>query len=448
MARAAALAAPLLLAGLLWLLFDGHAFLNYDTSYAVLWGDELAQGRTPEIDFALAPTPHPLAELAGMVLGERGFELGSFVFLGIVGFLVFRLGALWFGWPAGVVAAAVFLTREPVLSFGVRAYLDLPYLALVLGALLVEARRPRAGVPVLVLLALAGLLRPEAWLLSAAYVVYLRRWELLALAAAAPALWGLHDLLLTGSPVHSLTGTRESADVLGRRTGLDDLPLYGPRRLGEVLREPVLVGAAAGGLLALAWLRERARLPALAGAVAVVAFALLAAAGLPIITRYLLLPAALLSVFCGAALFGWRCLPDGDRRRRPWLALAALTAVLLVAFAPAQARRLDRLEDSIATQERILDDLDALPAAALRCAPLAVTNRRPIPHLALGFGVAPQDVLVGAPPRARTYVGPASRRVAEEFVFDARDPVRVLPRLPPGFARVAGNRSWTVLSRC
>jgi hypothetical protein len=26
--------------------------------------------------------------------------------------------------------------------------------------------------------------------------------------------------------------------------------------------------------------------------------------------------------------------------------------------------------------------------------------------------------------------------------------VRVLPDVPPGFRRVAGNRSWTVLSAC
>ncbi len=64
----------------------------------------------------------------------------------------------------------------PVLSYGVRAYIDLPYLLLVLGALLVESRRPRAGWPVLALLALAGLLRPEAWVFSGLYWVYLILW--------------------------------------------------------------------------------------------------------------------------------------------------------------------------------------------------------------------------------------------------------------------------------
>jgi hypothetical protein len=57
-------------------------------------------------------------------------------------------------------------------------------------------------------------------------------------------------------------------------------------------------------------------------------------------------------------------------------------------------------------------------------------------------------VRTGAGSDARTYVGPASRAVAEDFVFDPRDPVRVLPRLPAAFRPVAGNASWTVLSRC
>ena len=46
-----------------------------------------------------------------------------------------------------------------------RAYVDIPYIALVLGAL-VSRPAPAGGWPVLALLALAGFLRPEAWLFS------------------------------------------------------------------------------------------------------------------------------------------------------------------------------------------------------------------------------------------------------------------------------------------
>ena len=98
----------------------------------------------------------------------------AYISLGLVGYLVYRLGALWFDRPIGAIAALIVLTRAPYLSNGLRAYVDLPYIALCLGALVIESKRPRAGWPVLALLALAGLLRPEAWLFSVAYLAYLR----------------------------------------------------------------------------------------------------------------------------------------------------------------------------------------------------------------------------------------------------------------------------------
>ena len=94
----------------------------------------------------VAPTPHPLVELLGLVLsplGPRAVEdvtvaLG-FVALSACGWVIYRLGAQWFGWAAGALAALIFITRAEVLSYGVRAYVDIPYLTLVLGALLVGA---------------------------------------------------------------------------------------------------------------------------------------------------------------------------------------------------------------------------------------------------------------------------------------------------------------------
>jgi hypothetical protein len=189
----------------------------------------------------------------------------------------------------------------------------------------------------------------------------------------------------------------------------------------------------------LAW-RSRLWLPLAALALALAAFAVLATAGLPIITRYLLLPAALACVLCAGAL-------AAGLARPAWRPVSAVLLVLVVVFAPGQIDRIERLNRSIGIQERILSDLDALPDRAVRCGPLAVTNRRPVPHLALRFDhVEPRDVLVGDVHGARTYVAPAGREVAERFVFDPRDPVRELPRVPDGFRRVAGNDSWTVLS--
>ena len=127
---------------------------------------------SPDYGAALPPTPHPLADLLGLVttpLGDGAITVTmvvAYVSLGLIGYLVYRLGALWFDRWIGAVAAAIVLTRAPFLSNGLRAYVDLPYIALCLGALTIEAKRPRAGWPVLALLVPAGLLRPEAWLFS------------------------------------------------------------------------------------------------------------------------------------------------------------------------------------------------------------------------------------------------------------------------------------------
>src|SRR3954464_14725785 len=361
MARARAPAAIGALALALWLAW-GHGFPNYDTLYALVWGRQIADGEAPSFDVSLAPTPHPLANLLGLLtawLSPRAAEAVTvalaFVALGAVGYLVYALGARWFGRAAGAVAAIVILTREPVLSYGSRAYVDLWYLAFVLGALVLVDRR-RAP---FVLLTLAGLVRPEAWLFSIALlfwrVVYQDdwSWDLVALAAAGPFIWLLSDWILTGSPVHSLTGTRENVRTLGRVTGLQHVPGTLPRRIGEVLREPVLVGAAVGGVLSLWLLRGRATLLAAAGVLGVVAFCLLAAAGLPIITRYTFGIDAILAVFCGAGAFGWLPLPPGDPWRTRWSFLGGAVLVLLVVFIPSQAHRLDRTRDAIARQDRI-----------------------------------------------------------------------------------------------
>ena len=160
-------------------LIAGVGFANYDTLYALAWGGQLSRGETPAYGVAIAPTPHPLVEALGLVLSPLSPHAIvtvavalAFLALSACGWVIYTLGALWFGRAAGALAALIFLTRVPVLSYGVRAYVDLPYLLLILGALLVESRRPRAGAPVLGLLAVAGLLRPEAWSFSGLYWLY------------------------------------------------------------------------------------------------------------------------------------------------------------------------------------------------------------------------------------------------------------------------------------
>jgi hypothetical protein len=456
--RGKAIAWTLVLGMVAWALV-GRGLANYDTLYALVWGRDLAHGTLPDYDVSLAPTPHPLATLAGAILSPLGASgaIGAtlvlaFAWLGALGWVTYRLGEAWINRAAGVLAAAIVLTRRPVLDFGSRAYVDLPYLVLVLGALLVETRKRRAGASVLALLGVAGLIRPEAWLFSAAYLAWLwvggvRDPRLWALAAAAPLLWALSDLVVTGDALHSLTGTRDTAQRLDRITGLGHVPTTVPRRLGEILREPVLFGAAGGGLLALALLRARVTLGAVAGVVALLAFCVLAAAGLPILGRYLLAPAVILAIFCGAGAFGWAELPRGHPWRRRWAWFGALTLAGLVAFIPAQSSRIGDLRDALRIQDGIQDDLHAL---GLPCTPVTVPNHRPVPLLALWLDVDPQRIAVAQErrPRSGTYVVPSSAHVAREFILDPRDVNPHIPPPPAGFRRTDANASWHAYARC
>jgi hypothetical protein len=452
---------------LLWLI-AGVGFVNYDTLYALVWGQQLTRGETPEYGLPIAPTPHPLAELLGIPLAPLGagaettivVALG-FLALAACGWVLYRLGEAWFGRAAGVVAALVFLTRVPVLSYGVRAYVDIPYTLLVLLALLVETKRRRAGAPVLVLLGLAGLLRPEAWLFSGIYWLVLvvssersRRdlARLGLLAAAAPLLWIASDLLVTGNAMWSLTNTKHTAATLGRASGIGDVPQYIPRRIGEVLRPAVLAGAALGGVLSLLWLRDRARLGAIAGAVAVLVFALMASFGLPIDTRYAFLTGAILCLFCGAGAFGWIALAKDDRRRMPWMAAGVVVLVALLATLPGQVSSAHKQLSELARQESIQDDLLALvksKAISLKCGPVGVPNHAPIPLLALYLKGSP-GLIVSAEARQiekGTYVDPASIEVEHDYILDLKDPHAPVS-IPPGFTEAHSNRSWLIFDRC
>jgi hypothetical protein len=447
----------------LLLLIFPLGFPNYDTIYALVWGRELAHGMSPDYGAALPPTPHPLADLVGLVatpLGDGAITVTmivAYASLGLVGYLVYRLGSLWFDRPIGAVAALIVLTRAPYLSNGLRAYVDLPYIALVLGALVIETRRPRAGWPVLALLAAAGLLRPEAWLFSLAYLCYLllgpaeasgaldgaadsdsasrsrpdgvesetrvsleradtqiaglirpaivrardtlvspRGIALAALALAAPLAWAVFDWITAGSPTYSFTGTRDTVDTLARHTGPVDLVLYGPRALGEVLQWPGMVGALGGVVLGFAFLRRRSALGLVASALSLGAFALLAGAGLAIIARYTMLAGAVLAIFVALALLGWRLLESGHPWRRVWKAFAAVVLLMFFIWAPNQRDLLSRVDTDLANQGEIESDLsDLADSGAFEplCLPISVPNHRAVPRLAFDLDIRPSRII-------------------------------------------------------
>ncbi|HXQ89422.1 MAG TPA: glycosyltransferase family 39 protein [Solirubrobacterales bacterium] len=457
--------------GVLLLVFP-VGFPNYDTIYALVWGRELAHLESPDMGAALPPTPHPLTELWGMAttpLGDGMITLtmiGAYASLGLIGFFVYRLGSIWFDRWIGAVAAAIVLTRAPFLSNGLRAYIDLPYIALCLAALLMEAKRPRAGWPVLALLALAGLLRPEAWLFAIAYLVYLsfnqRSREsfsppspwLVVLAFSAPILWALFDLITTGSPTYSWTGTKETVETLERQTGPVDLLLYGPRRLGEVLQWPGMVGALGGVVLGLAFLRRRSALGAAAAALALGAFALLACGGLAILPRYTMLAAAILAIFAGVGLLGWRLLEPGHPWRRRWQVFAAIVLAMFLVWLPNQWDLDSKVDADLTNQARIERNLsDLVDAGAFEplCGKVAVPNHRAVPRLAFNLDVKPTQIVSAseeAIPRRGYFVAPASPFVIHNFILDPNDPTDFSLEVPPGFEPVAANESWRVYRRC
>jgi hypothetical protein len=162
----------------------------------------------------LVHTPHPGAILAATPLGLLGHQ-GAVTAYGILSgvafatlvFAAYRLGCLLGNRGAGVLAAAMAAFPPHVVS-AARDTHDVPFAALVLvaGVMAVRDRRRAA----LIALAVAGTLRPEAWVLAACCAFAWRRtlrWEL-ALPLAAPLVWLLFGAVTTGDPLVALHTTK------------------------------------------------------------------------------------------------------------------------------------------------------------------------------------------------------------------------------------------------
>jgi hypothetical protein len=469
-------------AAVLWLLFP-FGYPTYDTEYALLWGHELAHGVTPDYGAPLPPTPHPLADLWGLLASPLGsFSAAeattalAYLALAALVYLVYRLGALWFDRAIGAVGAAIVITRYAFLTTGVLAYVDLPFLVLILAALLIETRRPRAGWPVLAPLALAGLLRPEAMLFSVAYLGFLlleddptpggyplrRRagldqshvlgWVLLA--AAAPVAWALFDLITTGDPTHSFTSTHETARTLQRPTGVVDFFVKGPGLVRAVLGWPAVVGATIGLPLCLVFLTRRSWLGAIALALALAAFGVLGVAGLPIISRYTLLAAALLAIFAAAGLLGWRLLADGHPWRRPWQAFGTLLAVLFAISLPSDIEQLSSARTELRSQSRVMSEFHDLVSSVRfqpGCGRMSVPNYRAVPLVASWLDLRPTQVVDLAhrsQPSHGYVLRPVNQFVVHNLLLNLHDPRTLKVGAPPGFQLLRANRFWKIYAQC
>ena len=359
------------------------AATGYDAWAYTAWGQALARLERPLFDLG-ATTPKPLATLLALPVvplpPERAFPLLVAVFAGVLAGALFSAARREAGVVVGIgaLAALAFGVRlEPILWFG---HSDGITAALVVLGVALRGR-PRVAA-----LVLAGLLRPEAWLLAGFAAAWeargpLRRAAFGLGALILPALlWLLLDLVVAGDAL-ATQNWREGREPVDYGS-LGPLELAG--RVWDRLTEaahPVVVLVGVLGLAFHVW-RSRGRdpLPAVAVVLWVGALAVERELGIELNARYFLPVAALLALGCG--LLAGTVLPERVRDRFPWPAAAAAVAILALAaatmgFGPArlEAARTDAVDEALPVLERPLD-----------CGILATTGTRQsaavIPELA------------------------------------------------------------------
>jgi len=459
---------------------------NYDSYYSMLWGREALDGTMPVFDAYRAPTPHPLATLVGLVISPLGHGaerlwialcVASFVAL-VVG--VYHLGRIAFTPLVGVAAAVLLCSRFDFAFYAARGYIDIAYMAFVLWAAVLEARRPRRGAAVLVLLALAGLLRPEAWVMAGLYFLWAawpatwpERVRLAVLAAIGPVVWAGSDWIVTGDPLWSLTYTSAFAEELGRTQEGGLLPTAMWNFLVKLDKLPVVLGGLIGLVAALLLAPRRMAVPFVVLAVGVGTFLLVGLAGFSVIDRYLLVASMMILVFCAVALAGWTMLRDESRLRRWWSVGAGLLVLFGVVYTATQVNveKLTKELEFRGEAHAALHDVLRDPAvrAGMRCGPINVPNHKLIPDVRWIEDLPDEGVLARsealrrpAGRAERRHVAEVRRRIAgggvqiiphertaifrHALVEETDDPATVLPL--PGYERKAVSAYYSAYVRC
>jgi hypothetical protein len=388
---------------------------NYDSYYALVWGREVLDLQSPSFEAFRAPTEHPLGVAVGAVLSVFG-DVGDrlWIALTFAAFLwlvwgVYKLGRTSFTPLVGAVAAVLLLTRFDYGFLAARGYIDIPYMAMVVWAAVLEAQRPRRGVPVFLLLAAAGLLRPEAWVLAGLYWLWMAwraswrdRLVYAALAAIGPVVWTLVDLAATGDPLFSLQHTSSSAEDLGRQRSLGELPAAIPAFFSNIVKLPVLLASVGGFGLALAIAPRRIAMPFVLLATGVGTFVLIGVAGASVIERYLTVAAVALLVFAGVFFAGFTMLRR-SRLRTAWMVASAVVVAFGIVYTATQVR-LDYFDTELSFRGAAHDDLVRVlesPAveAGLRCGPLTVPNHKLVPDARWILDAPNGAVIARADPR-------------------------------------------------
>jgi hypothetical protein len=444
---------------------------NYDSYYSLLWGRELVGLHALSFEAYRAPTEHPLAIAFGALLTPLGdvadrvmvaFTVVAFVVL-VVG--VYILAKTAFTPLVGAAAAFLLATRFDFPFLAARGYIDIPYLAVVIWAAVIEARAPRQR-PVLVLafLAAAGLMRPEAWLMSGLYWLWLlpraswrQRAGYAAIAAIGPLVWATVDFVVTRQPLYSLTATGDLADELGRNKGLAAVPQALYSFLIGLDKFPVFVAGGLGLLLAIVLTPKRTAMPLALFAAGIGTFTMVGVAGLSVIDRYLLVPSLCVMIFAAVFIAGWTMLREGSAWRRIW-AVAATALVLFGIIFTVTHVNLHALDVELqfrGDSHQALEQVLSAPAVVkgLRCGPVYVPNHKLIPDVRWILDRGRSGVLA----RSSDKVGEPRRGVAllvhsrialfkQALVTPQDDPIDNLP--PAGFIRVANSSYYAAYVRC
>ncbi len=376
---------------------------TYDSFYALLWGRNVLHLHLPDFNVYRAPTEHPLAIAFGALCsifgqgGARLMVLGSIASFVAAVAGMYRVGRSCYGPVVGLLAALLLLSRFFVENLAAQGYLDVSYIALVIWALALEVERRRRGAAVFGLLAAAGLLRPDAWVLSGLYWLWccwprgaldgawLRRaGRYLALAAIGPVVWVAVDTVVTGNPLYSLTATAGLAQELERTHGFGAVLASTWSYSDRIDHLPVLLGAIAGLVIAFALAPRRTLMPAGALAGSYLAFLGEGAAGASLVDRYLTGAATLALLFCAVTVGGWTMLERGARLRRPWIA-AAVVLVVAGAVSSASTLSLSSLRTTLAEHYEFHNGLASalrdrrVSAALKRCGVLSLPDNKLIP---------------------------------------------------------------------
>ena len=462
--------------------FAFPTYPTYDSFYALLWGRDLLHAHLPDFHVYRGPTEHPLAIAFGAFCslfgagGARLMVLGSIAsFVAAVAGL-YRLGRLCFGPVVGVVAALLLLSRFFVENLAAQGYLDISYIALIVWAIALEVQRPRRGGAVLTLLALAGLLRPDAWVLSGAYWLWCwpgtsngTRAKRAAIVASAPLIWVCLDAIVTGNPLYSLTATAGLAQELERTQGAGSVISSMWTFTERIDKLPVMLGALAG-ILAAVWIApRRAAVPLAATALLYLVFLMEGLAGASVIDRYMLGGATVLLLFCAVFLGGWWMLTPGSWLRRGWIAGACVLFVFGVASA-ATTLNLTTLKNTLAYKNEFHAGLASAlrdPAVARqihRCGLVSLPNNKLIPDARWILDSSGQRDIV-ARSQARADVGKGSHELADRIrkgsvavyplgssifyvaIVDVGDDPRDQVPLH-GFKRIYTSRYYAVYGNC